>query len=141
MTNQENKRPLSPSKNAEEAKPALRLDVFTIFLGTTHVALTLVPWYGFTSGYSTGMWVAFAVFMFWNGLSITAGYHRLWSHKTYKAHPAIRVIFAIGGALAVQNSIEYGVQITDIIIDLQTMLIKTPIRRNGDFGIHTWAGC
>ena len=60
MTNQENKRPLSPSNNAEEAKPALRLDVFTIFLGTTLVALTLVPWYGFTSGYSTGMWVAFA---------------------------------------------------------------------------------
>ena len=105
MTNQENKRPLPPSNNAEEAKPALRLDVFTIFLGTTLVALTLVPWYGFTSGYSTGMWVAFAVFMFWNGLSITAGYHRLWSHKTYKAHPAIRVVFAIGGALAVQNSI------------------------------------
>jgi len=105
MTNQENKRPLAPANNAEETKPALRLDVFTIFVGTTLVAITLVPWYGFTSGYSTGMWVAFAVFMFWNGLSITAGYHRLWSHKTYKAHPAIRVIFAIGGALSVQNSI------------------------------------
>jgi len=86
-------------------KPKLRLDVVIIFLGTTLVALTIVPWYGFTFGYSAGLWAAFVVFMFWNGLSITAGYHRLWSHKTYSAHPAIRVIFAIGGALAVQNSI------------------------------------
>jgi len=86
-------------------KPKLRLDVVIIFLGTTLVALTIVPWYGFTNGYSAGLWFAFAIFMFWNGLSITAGYHRLWSHKTYKAHPVIRVVFAIGGALAVQNSI------------------------------------
>ncbi len=105
MSNQENKRAILPPNNAERVKPALRLDVVVIFLGTTLVALTLVPWYGFTSGYSAGMWVAFAIFMFWNGLSITAGYHRLWSHKTYKAHPVIRVIFAIGGALSVQNSI------------------------------------
>ena len=105
MSNQENKRAISPPNNAERVKPALRLDVVVIFLGTTLVALTLVPWYGFTSGYSAGMWVAFAIFMFWNGLSSAAGYHRLWSHKTYKAHPVIRVIFAIGGALSVQNSI------------------------------------
>ncbi|MCV5919683.1 fatty acid desaturase, partial [Escherichia coli] len=37
-------------------------------------------------------------------LSITAGYHRLWSHKTYEAHPVLRAIFAIGGAFSLQNS-------------------------------------
>lgn len=88
-----------------EPKPRLRLDVMVIFVGTTLVALTVVPWYGFTTGYSLGMWITFALFVLWNGLSITAGYHRLWSHKTYKAHPIVRVLFAIGGALAVQNSI------------------------------------
>ncbi|MFT4712389.1 MAG: stearoyl-CoA desaturase (delta-9 desaturase) [Candidatus Azotimanducaceae bacterium] len=88
-----------------ESKPKLRLDVMIIFISTTLVALTVVPWYGFTTGYSLGMWVTFVLFMLWNGLSITAGYHRLWSHKTYKAHPMVRVLFAIGGTLAVQNSI------------------------------------
>ncbi len=38
-------------------------------------------------------------------MSITAGYHRLWSHKAYEAHPIVRVILAVGGAMAVQNSI------------------------------------
>ncbi len=47
----------------------------------------------------------FAVFMAWNGLSITAGYHRLWAHKSYEARLPIRLLFALGGALALQNSI------------------------------------
>ena len=38
-------------------------------------------------------------------MSITAGYHRLWSHKTYDANIVVRVILAIGGAMALQNSI------------------------------------
>merc|ERR1712000_194537 len=33
------------------------------------------------------------------------GYHRLWSHKTYDANVVVRVILAIGGAMALQNSI------------------------------------
>jgi len=36
-------------------------------------------------------------------MSITAGYHRLWSHKAYKAHPILKVLFALGGACALQN--------------------------------------
>jgi stearoyl-CoA desaturase (delta-9 desaturase) len=42
--------------------------------------------------------------MFYAGLSITAGYHRLWAHKAYDAHPLVQVIFALGGAFALQNS-------------------------------------
>jgi stearoyl-CoA desaturase (delta-9 desaturase) len=37
-------------------------------------------------------------------LSITAGYHRLWSHRAYQASSVMRLIFAVGGAFAVQNS-------------------------------------
>lgn len=45
------------------------------------------------------------VLFFFTGMSITAGYHRLWSHKTYEAHPIVRAVLAVGGAMAVQNSI------------------------------------
>ena len=38
-------------------------------------------------------------------MSITTGYHRLWSHKAYEANPVVKVIFAIGGAMALQNNI------------------------------------
>jgi stearoyl-CoA desaturase (delta-9 desaturase) len=67
-------------------------------------AVTLVPWYGIEYGYSTANWIAFVACMFYAGLSITAGYHRLWAHKAYDAHPVVQVIFALGGAFALQNS-------------------------------------
>ncbi|AMD19827.1 HCL324Wp [Eremothecium sinecaudum] len=41
------------------------------------------------------------------GLSITAGYHRLWSHKAYSARWPLRLFFAIFGASSVQGSIKW----------------------------------
>lgn len=38
------------------------------------------------------------------GLAITAGYHRLFSHHTYQAHPIVRVFFLLFGAAAFQGS-------------------------------------
>jgi stearoyl-CoA desaturase (delta-9 desaturase) len=67
------------------------------------VALTLVPWYGFTYGYDAYEWLWFVVLISFCELSITAGYHRLWSHSAYKAHPLLKFIFALGGACALQN--------------------------------------
>jgi stearoyl-CoA desaturase (delta-9 desaturase) len=39
------------------------------------------------------------------GMSICAGYHRFFSHKSYEASPIVQFFFAIFGALAAQNSI------------------------------------
>lgn len=39
------------------------------------------------------------------GMSICAGYHRFFSHKSYEAHPAVQSFFAFFGAMAAQNSI------------------------------------
>lgn len=76
-----------------------------LFSLTPAFALVLVPLYGFYYGYDLYEWMVFVLLMGFCGMSITAGYHRLWSHKTYKAHPAIRFIFALGGACALQNDI------------------------------------
>ena len=40
-----------------------------------------------------------------SGVSITAGYHRLFAHKAYDAHPVVRVFFLVFGAAAFQNSV------------------------------------
>lgn len=40
-----------------------------------------------------------------SGISITAGYHRLFSHRAYDAHPIVKVFFLIFGAAAFQNSV------------------------------------
>ncbi|MDC5804816.1 fatty acid desaturase [Vibrio europaeus] len=83
--------------------PLIWLNVF-IFLSSFIVAVAVVPWYGMTSGYSVEHLIWFLVAFSFCNLSITAGYHRLWSHKTYEAHWSLRFLFALGGAFALQNS-------------------------------------
>ena len=48
--------------------------------------------------------VIFFFFYFASGLSITAGYHRLFSHRTHKGEWPIRLFYALFGAAAFQNS-------------------------------------
>jgi stearoyl-CoA desaturase (delta-9 desaturase) len=80
--------------------------VVSLTLGLTFlIAITVVPWYGFTVGYSGWAWLSFGLFLVLNGVGIGSGYHRLWSHRAYKAHPALRVFLAVAGAMAMQNSI------------------------------------
>lgn len=76
-----------------------------LFTVTPVLAVVLVPLYGFFYGYDLYEWLVFIFLMGFCGMSITAGYHRLWSHKTYKAHPLMRILLAIGGACALQNDI------------------------------------
>ena len=78
----------------------------TAVLGLTFVAaVTIVPWYGFTHGYNGWSWFFFALFAVLNGIGIGSGYHRLWSHRTYTAHPALKWFLAVMGGMALQNSI------------------------------------
>ena len=74
-----------------------------LFTVTPALAVTLVPAYGWIYGFDAFEWAMFAVMMVFCGMSITAGYHRLWSHKTYEAHASVRFLFALGGAFALQN--------------------------------------
>jgi stearoyl-CoA desaturase (Delta-9 desaturase) len=85
------------------SKPPIRWLVLAVLGLPILVCLTIVPWYGFTYGYSLSEWAWFLVLLTFCEMSITAGYHRLWSHSAYKAHPVLRFIFALGGAMALQN--------------------------------------
>lgn len=46
-------------------------------------------------------------FYSFTGISVTAGYHRLWSHTSYLASWPLRLTFALGGAAAFQHSIRW----------------------------------
>lgn len=76
-----------------------------VLISTPLAALLIVPYYLWTHSVSWQVWAIFAFFMAWNGLSITVGYHRLWSHRTYQAHPIVKWFFLVGGTLAVQGSV------------------------------------
>ncbi len=89
----------------ESNKPPLLKVIALMFAGTALLSLVVVPWYGITQGFSTSAWVLFTLFWLFNGISITTGYHRLWSHRSFKARPILRWFLAIWGAQALQNDI------------------------------------
>jgi len=78
----------------------------TAVLGLTFVAaVTIVPWYGIVHGFNGWAWLFFGIFIVLNGIGIGSGYHRLWSHRTYEAHPALKWFLAVMGGMSLQNSI------------------------------------
>ena len=87
------------------AKPPINWVTTILFSVTFLVSITIVPWYGLTHGFGAAAWIGFFVLLAANGFSITAGYHRLWSHRAYKATWPARLFFAVFGAMALQNSI------------------------------------
>jgi len=77
----------------------------TLMFGLTFaVAISIVPWYGIAHGYHATAWILFTLFLGANGMSITCGYHRLFAHCTYEAHPLLRLCYLLFGAMALQNS-------------------------------------
>ncbi|MEE3161543.1 MAG: fatty acid desaturase [Pseudomonadota bacterium] len=93
------------SKSVQKEKAPLNWTATIMFIVTTGVAVTLVPWYGMTYGYETSTWVAYLALTWITGMAITGGYHRLWSHNAYDAHPILRVWYALWGAAALENTI------------------------------------
>jgi stearoyl-CoA desaturase (Delta-9 desaturase) len=95
------------AETQERSEPlAPRIWPTTLMFALTFLAaLILVPWYGLKHGYSAGAWGIFVFFLYANGMSITGGYHRLWAHRAYEAHWALRVFYLIFGTMALQNSV------------------------------------
>ncbi|MCT6701257.1 fatty acid desaturase [Rheinheimera sp. 4Y26] len=85
-------------------KPPIIWTNVLLFSITFLISAIAVPYYALTVGFSTTEIVATILCLGYCGMSITAGYHRLWAHKTYEAHPLLQWFFAIGGAFALQNS-------------------------------------
>ena len=70
-----------------------------------------VPIFGMIQAFFTPLlWktAAFALlYYFATGLGITAGYHRLWAHTSYKASTPLKLFLAAVGAGAVEGSIRW----------------------------------
>lgn len=90
---------------AAPARAPINLPAVILFSLSTGAVFTVFPWYAWTHHLSLGAWIFFAFCMWATGLSITAGYHRLWSHRTYEAHWSLRLFYMLFGAMALQNSI------------------------------------
>lgn len=77
----------------------------SFLIGTTVVTLTAVPIYLWNYGlnwFQAGMFLFFAIA---TGLSITLGYHRLFSHMAFQASWPVRLATLVFGAAAFENSV------------------------------------
>lgn len=76
-----------------------------IFLVTYQaILLALLPFYFYYNTPALGTVITTVVLLYVTGLSITGGYHRHYSHRTYKAHPAVEALLLFFGAMAAQGS-------------------------------------
>jgi stearoyl-CoA desaturase (delta-9 desaturase) len=82
-----------------------RIDVTNLlFLGAAHLAAAGAVVYMAAVHFS---WWTLGLGALWAtlcGVSITGGYHRLFSHSTYSASPLLRAFYLAFGAASVQNS-------------------------------------
>ncbi len=100
------------------------LDAITVeqgFLRTPQkihaMAIAVIPaigviaalWLAFTNGVTVTDMVLLAVFYSITMLGISVGYHRLFSHRSFKANNIVRVALGIAGSMAAQGSIVYWV--------------------------------
>jgi stearoyl-CoA desaturase (delta-9 desaturase) len=76
-----------------------------LFVIIYHVALLVIlPIYFMNCSPTWAMWVVTVVLYFATGMSITAGYHRFYSHQAYKAHPIVEGLLLFFGSMACQGS-------------------------------------
>lgn len=76
------------------------------FIVIYHIALLIaLPYYFYHYTPSISLIVISIVLLYATGISITAGYHRYFSHKAYKAHPVIEAILVFLGSMTAQGSI------------------------------------
>lgn len=77
----------------------------TIFLvGTLAATLVAVPLHLLTNGFRWSEWLVALGMVFAIGTAISAGYHRLFSHKAYVASWPVRLILLLFGAASFENS-------------------------------------
>lgn len=68
------------------------------------ITMALLPVYFYFYGFQWQVFAFALVFAAATNLSITAGYHRLFSHKSYDAHPIAKALFLLIGASGFQGS-------------------------------------
>lgn len=77
----------------------------SFLMGTLAIALTVVPWYIWTYGLDWFQVMLFFCFYIATGLSITLGYHRLFSHLSFKAKWPVKAFVLFFGAGAFENAV------------------------------------
>lgn len=94
----------------------------------------------YQEGFSWGLLLFSLVFAGATSLSMTLGYHRLFSHRSFEAHPLVRKALIIFSTCSWQSSILNGVR-TIGSTTAESIRTRILIRSTRVFGLHILAGC
>ncbi len=75
-----------------------------LFIIATTTGALIWPFYAWHAGVTWSEISLAVAYYFACGLAITVGYHRFLSHRTFKVHPAVEMLFLLFGAAAWQGS-------------------------------------
>ena len=95
----------SSPERAQPTRPGIDYFTMSFLLLTPVLGIAGTAIYTYFRGFSLWMPVLAVVMYLLVGLSICAGYHRFFSHKSYEASRAVQIFYAVFGAMAAQNSI------------------------------------
>ncbi len=88
--------------DVQSRKEQIALGIFIVVPFLAVVAAIPIAWGGWL-GWSD---VAIMVLMYWlTGHGITVGFHRLFTHKSYKPNRAVKIFWAIAGSMAIQGPV------------------------------------
>lgn len=93
-----------PQKRQDNWKNQIYWPVALFLIINPIACIILVPLYYIFNDFSWSIVLFALIFGAATNLSITAGYHRLFSHKSYDAHPLVKIVFLLIGASAWQGS-------------------------------------
>lgn len=96
---------MDSTRTADRSRRPLDLANSSFLVLTPIIALFGTAWYVCNHGVTRLEVANFTVMYFLTGLSITAGYHRLYSHRTYECSKPLELLYLIFGAAAAQNSV------------------------------------
>jgi stearoyl-CoA desaturase (delta-9 desaturase) len=89
----------------DAAENHLNYPNIAFLVGTFSIALVGTPWYIIARGLGWPEVITCVALWLAVGISVTAGYHRLFTHKTYQAVWPVRLFYLVFGAAAFENSI------------------------------------
>jgi stearoyl-CoA desaturase (Delta-9 desaturase) len=69
------------------------------------LALGVAAWYSWEGLLSAGDLVVFGVLYVLTGLGVTVGFHRLFTHRSFKTGPVVRAVLAILGSAAIEGPV------------------------------------
>jgi len=90
---------------ATKTRPRLNVTSTIFLIGTLLIAAVATPWYIVTQGLGWPETITFLVLWIGVGISVTAGYHRLFAHKSFQASWPVRLFFLVTGSAALENSV------------------------------------